>query len=49
MIDIQSYCMSPKESWESKLISNGNLNWRLIPLKVEITKIQNSEEFANRK
>ena len=33
MIDIQSYFMSLKASWVSKLISNDISNWKLIPLK----------------
>ena len=33
MIDIQSYFMSLKESWVSRLVSNQLVNWKVIPCK----------------
>ena len=33
MIDIQSYFMSLKASWVSRLVSNQLVNWKVIPCK----------------
>jgi hypothetical protein len=33
MIDIQSYFMSLKASWVSRLVSNQLFNWKVIPCK----------------
>ena len=33
MIDIQSYFISLKASWVSKLVSNQLVNWKVIPCK----------------
>ena len=33
MIDIQSFCMSLKASWVSRLVSNQLVNWKVIPCK----------------
>ena len=33
MIDIQSYFMSLKASWPSRLASNQLVNWKVIPCK----------------
>ena len=33
MIDIQSYFMSLKASWVSRLASNQLVNWKVIPCK----------------
>ena len=53
MIDIQSYFMSLKASWVSRLVSNQLVNWKVIPYKyfVKLGKVwlvfsQNSDNIT---